>query len=172
MARPPLVREHPARAPGERVSGTAGKLCRHYYRIPFSETDAMGIVHHSNHARYLERGRVEFLRLAGLGYSTVIEKGYHFPLTDIRISYKKPLVFDEVICVETELAELSRLRLTFRYRIYSVPALRPDELVGETLEGRFSVEGETFHCAVNLQNRPAKISEELYERLSQLIISR
>ena len=143
-------------------------FCRLYYRIPFSETDAMGIVHHSNHARYLERGRVEFLRLAGLGYTKVIEKGYHFPLTDIRISYKKPLAFDEVICIETALTEISKLRLTFAYRIHTAPELLPATLASAPLDGRPSVEGETFHCAVNLQNKPAKITEELFETLSQL----
>lgn len=150
------------------MSEASKKFCRLYYRVPFSETDAMGIVHHSNHARYLERGRVEFLRLAGLGYTKVIEAGYHFPLTDIRISYKKPLAFDEVICVETALTEVSKLRLTFAYRIYSVAEEKPHELSDAPMEGRYSVEGETFHCAVNLQNRPAKITDELFEQLSNL----
>ena len=30
------------------------------YRVPFYDTDAMGIVHHANYVRYLELARVAF----------------------------------------------------------------------------------------------------------------
>lgn len=164
MGPAPFVRGHAPEPTGERVN----TYCRLYYRVPFSETDAMGIVHHSNHARYMERGRVEFLRLAGLDYTKVIERGFHFPLTDIRVSFKRPLVFDEIVCIETALTDLSKVRLTFAYRFHTASELLAPALHTETLSGKPSVEGETFHCAVNLQNRPAKISEDLYEQLAKI----
>ena len=66
-------------------------LCRLYYRIPFSETDAMSIVHHSNHAKYLERGRIEFLRLAGLDYASMIKRGMQYPVLELRTTFQNPL---------------------------------------------------------------------------------
>jgi acyl-CoA thioester hydrolase len=148
------------------VSGAT--FCRLYYRIPFSETDAMKIVHHSNHARYLERGRVEFLRLTGLDYASIMRRGLHYPLVEIRTVFKKPLVFDEVILVETAITEVTRARLDFAYKIYSVPELLAPSLSREAFEGKPSVLGETFHCCVNDEGRPVAAETELVEKLKIL----
>lgn len=41
----------------------------HQIRVRFSETDAMGIVHHSRYLPYLEETRVEYLRSIGQSYA-------------------------------------------------------------------------------------------------------
>lgn len=140
--------------------------CRLYYRIPFSETDAMKIVHHSNHARYLERGRIEYLRLANLGYEGIMQRGMHFPVTELNIQYKKPLVFDEVILIETEISKLTRVRLNFGYKVYSVPELSQPSLSNTPFEGgKPSFTGESFHCCVNDEGRPMEPAPDVYAHL-------
>ena len=37
-------------------------------RVQYYETDAMGIVHHSNYVRYFETARTEFFRSRGYSY--------------------------------------------------------------------------------------------------------
>jgi acyl-CoA thioester hydrolase len=146
----------------------SGTFCRLYYRIPFSETDAMKIVHHSNHARYLERGRVEFLRLSGLDYASIMKRGFHYPLLEIRTQFKKPLVFDEIILIETTIGEVSRARLDFQYKIYSVPELLAPSITTDAFTGKPSVLGETFHCCVNDAGRPVGAEPDIVLRLNQL----
>ena len=143
-------------------------FCRLYYRIPFSETDAMAIVHHSNHARYLERGRIEFLRLTGLDYASIMKRGMHYPVLEIRTVFKRPLVFDEVILIETALSEVTRARLNFTYKIFSVPALLAPALSMEPFEGSPSVLGETFHCCVNETGRPTGAEPDIVRKLQKL----
>jgi acyl-CoA thioester hydrolase len=140
--------------------------CRLTYRVPFSETDAMGIVHHSNHARYLERGRVEFLRLVGPGYTEVVKRGFHFPLTEMKIAFKRPLDFDDVILIETEISELSRVRLNFSYRIFTGVELGPSSISSEPWPGNPAVTGETFHCCTNEEGKPVKIAEDIHKMLT------
>lgn len=142
------------------------QYCRLSYRVPFSETDAMGIVHHSNHARYMERGRVELLRLVGPGYTEVVKRGFHFPLTDMKISFKQPLKFDDVILIETEVSEMSRVRLNFSYRIFTGAELGPSSLSSEPWPGNPAVIGETFHCCTNEAGKPVKISEDIHNMLT------
>ncbi len=143
--------------------------CRLYYRIPFSETDAMGIVHHSNHARYLERGRIEFLRLAGLDYTTMMKRGMQYPVLEVRTIFKKPLVFDEVILIETAISRTTRTRLNFAYKIYSAKELLAPSLATEPFSGVApSVLGETFHCCVNPQGRPVEAEADVVARLTEL----
>lgn len=143
-------------------------FCRLFYRIPFSETDAMKIVHHSNHARYLERGRVELLRLAGYPYSTLVDRGIHIPVLEVNVAFKRPLVFDEVILIETGISKLTRTRLSFSYRIFSAPDLAPSSLTREPAEGQVKVTGESFHCCVNETGRPIEFEEAVHKRMQEL----
>lgn len=143
--------------------------CRLTYRIPFSETDAMGIVHHSNHARYLERGRVEFLRLAGMAYTEVIKAGVHLPVTELKIAFRRPLNFDDVILIETEVAELSRARVTFAYRIFTGAELALPGLAQAALPGEPAVTGESFHCCTNEEGRPVRMGEEMQKMFTGLM---
>jgi YbgC/YbaW family acyl-CoA thioester hydrolase len=143
-------------------------FCRISYRIPFSETDAMGIVHHSNHARYLERGRVEFLRLTPFDYAAILKRGFHFPLTDLKISFKKPLAFDDIILVETEIASVGRARMSFSYRVFTGGDLSPPSLTTEPIQGTPAVIGETFHCCTNEKGRPVEIAKDIYQEFHRL----
>jgi acyl-CoA thioester hydrolase len=143
-------------------------FCRLSYRIPFSETDAMKIVHHTNHARYLERGRIEFLRLVGLDYVEIMKRGLHFPVTEMNVEFKKPLVFDEIILIETHISLLTRVRLNFGYKVYSVPELSMPALSTNPFDGKPSFTGETFHCCVNDEGRPVEAGPELHSILSPL----
>ncbi|HEY8278842.1 MAG TPA: thioesterase family protein [Bdellovibrionota bacterium] len=142
--------------------------CRLYYRIPFSETDAMAIVHHSNHARYLERGRIELLRLCGLEYSNLMNRGMQYPVLELQTSFKKPLKFDEVILIETTIAEASRTRLAFSYKIFTVPELEKPSLSQEEFVGTPSVMGMTSHCCVNSEGRPIPAQPDVLARLTEL----
>ena len=142
------------------------KYCHLYYRIPFSETDAMGIVHHSNHARYLERGRIEFLRLIGQGYSSIMKQGIHFPVLELKIGFKKPMYFDEVILVETWVSQLTKTRLGFEYRVYSAADMGTNALVRDPFPAIVKATGATSHCGVNDKGRPIEMSDILFEQLS------
>jgi acyl-CoA thioester hydrolase len=144
------------------------KFCRLTYRVPFSETDAMGIVHHSNHPRYMERGRVEFLRLLDLPYTEIMKQGLHFPLTDLKVSYKKPLAFDEVILIETAVSKITKLRMSFEYRIFTGCDPLPSEISAEPFPGIPAVLGETLHCCVNEKGRPVEMSKFIFDKLSAL----
>ena len=39
------------------------------YRVPYADTDQMGVVYYANYLEYFERSRTEMLRAAGLPYS-------------------------------------------------------------------------------------------------------
>lgn len=137
----------------------------YYYRIPFSEVDAMGIVHHSNHARYFERGRVDHLRLLDLNYLGVTKRGMHFPLIDMSCHFLRPLYFDDIIVVESKIIKLTKLRLQYSYRVFKAEALAEGSLSSTSLPGRALVTGITSHCCVNNEGRPMPMADDLYEGL-------
>ena len=77
----------------------------------------MGIVHHGSYLIYFEAGRVEWLRQRGVTYADWAASGVHLPVVEAHIGYLQPSRFDEVLVVETSLAELRAVSLKFAYAI-------------------------------------------------------
>lgn len=118
---------HPPRAPAndlvDAVSATD-------VRVRFCETDLMGIVHHANYLVYFEAARVDYLHKRGISYEAWVREGIHLPVVRTSLRYRKPARFDDHLIVEARCAELTRVTLTFAYRV-----TRGDDLVceGDTL---------------------------------------
>lgn len=86
-------------------------------KVRFVETDMMGVAHHSNHLRWFEMGRVEYLRKGQVNLWDLMEKGIVFPITEVECKYKNSILFDDYILVETKLAMLTRAQMVFTYRV-------------------------------------------------------
>lgn len=86
-------------------------------RIRYAETDQMGVVHHANYALYLEIGRIEWLRKLGLSYKKMEEEGIALPVISLRVNYVKPIHYDDLIKVKTQLKERPRSVVEFDYEI-------------------------------------------------------
>src|SRR3970282_2319433 len=87
------------------------------YRVIYGDTDQMGVVYYANYLRWFEKGRSEWLRQIGLPYGMIEQQGFYFPVAEVTCRYLHPSRYDEVVKIETELAELGRATLTFSYRI-------------------------------------------------------
>jgi acyl-CoA thioester hydrolase len=95
-------------------------------RVRFCDTDLMGIAHHAKYLVYFEAGRVDWLRRRGITYASWAERGIHLPVVEASVRYRAPAHFDEVLDVETRLAELRSVSLRFNYRL-----TREDTLLAE-----------------------------------------
>ncbi|MGE3975803.1 MAG: acyl-CoA thioesterase [Bdellovibrionales bacterium] len=86
-------------------------------RIAYYETDAMTVVHHSNHLRYFEEVRVAWFRDRGMGKITWEENEMYFPLIESSVKYIKPLRFDDEVELRLQVRR-EGTRFYFRYAIY------------------------------------------------------
>jgi acyl-CoA thioester hydrolase len=84
-------------------------------RAIYADTDAMGIVYHTNYIRWFEVGRNELFRDMGILYAEVEAAGFHLPLTQVYCHYHLPAHYDEMVLVETEIAYLKRASMKFNY---------------------------------------------------------
>jgi acyl-CoA thioester hydrolase len=114
-------------------------------RVRFHETDAMGVVHHASYLRYLEDARVDFLRALGRPYSTLRDvDGIEFAVIGLEVSYRAPLVFDEVFRVHAGLSNVRRASFALAYVV---------ERDGETV-----LDGTTRHATLELgTHRPVRV---------------
>ena len=86
----------------------------HAVRVAYVDTDAAGVVHHSQYFRYLEQGRVELMRAVGVDYLTFERtRGLALPVVEARLRYRAPARFDDRLALETWLTEGSRAKLVF-----------------------------------------------------------
>jgi acyl-CoA thioester hydrolase len=88
-------------------------------QVYWEDTDAGGVVYHSQYLNFMERARTEFLRSLGL-MQTVLrdELGILFVVRDIQIRFKKPAKFDDALNVNTALIKVGRSLLEFEQNIY------------------------------------------------------
>ncbi len=78
--------------------------------VRFAETDAMGIVHHSNYLVWFEAGRIAWMAAAGMPYSEIAAGGHHFAVTSVNVAYRTPARFGESVRVATRLTGCAAAR--------------------------------------------------------------
>jgi len=115
---------------------------RSQIRVRYAETDMMGIAYHGDYLPWLEIGRTELLREYGFPYAELERAGYRLPVLEVSVRYLRPALYDDVITVETTLAEKPTVRVRLDYRL-----LRGDTLLAT---------GHTMHAFLNHQNEPVK----------------
>jgi acyl-CoA thioester hydrolase len=122
-------------------------------RVGVADTDLMGIVHHANYVTYFERGRLEYMRRRGLPYKRVIEQGLHLPVVELGIRYRKPAHFDDLLCVTTRLAALTRVTVRFDYSVTRAePAAEPPERL---------LDGHVLLACIDARHRPRGLPDDL-----------
>jgi acyl-CoA thioester hydrolase len=114
--------------------------------VPFYETDAMGVVHHSNYVRYLEIARITWLDEHDQSYAKYIEMGRHFATTRVEVDYKRAVRFDDTIEVAVWLDWVRNASLRLCY------ALRCDDALVAT--------ATTEHASVDMDGRARRIPRD------------
>ena len=57
-------------------------------RVRYSETDQMGVVHHSSYLVYLEEGRLALMRALGFPYDEVERRGFGMAVRGVELRYR------------------------------------------------------------------------------------
>lgn len=133
---------------------TGGALSVRNYtsvRVLFADTDAMGVVYHTNYIKWFERGRNELMRQLNLPYTDLSKTGFHLPLIKVSCEYLKFGTYDQLLTVETTFAYISKATVRFNSKIW-------DEGQKDLL-----AEGYTIHVCTNHEGRIRRIPKLLLE---------
>ena len=137
---------------------TAGVFVGREHRLPiriyYEDTDFTGMVYHANYVRYFERGRSDFLRLAGVSHSDLLDRAdpAAFVVTRLDIQFQRPGRIDDALVVVTTYDQVKGPRLYINQRIE-----RSDEVLATA-----SVEAACIH----LDGRPRKPPHGLTQTLT------
>jgi len=99
-------------------------------RVYYEDTDAGGVVYYANYAKYLERGRTEWLRALGLEHRQLAAQTQRlFVVTRLALQYRKPARLDDLLTVRTGVAQVRRVSLEFAQSVWRGDALLCDATV-------------------------------------------
>ncbi len=102
------------------LAGLSGELTatghRLAARVYYADTDFSGVVYHARYLEFLERGRSDFLRMAGV-HHTELADGKHgeriaWVVRRMEIDFVSPARIDDILTVDTRTLEISGARVT------------------------------------------------------------
>lgn len=127
------------------------KVHRHPVRVYYEDTDLAGIVYYANYLKFLERGRSEMVRAAGISQTEMKAQGLVFAVRRIEADYLKPAQFEDDLIVETRAERLGAASLDMPQRV-----LRGDEVL---LEAMVKI------VVLNGAGRPARLPADIRAKL-------
>lgn len=127
-------------------------------RVLYGDTDAGGVVYNANYLRYFEIGRTELMRAWVCSYSDIEKLGFVLPVIECWSRFKAPAFYDDLLTIETTIAEISKLKCTFNYRI-----VRKEQGIERP---RLLVKGYTVHAAVTREGKLTRLPKEIIQKIS------
>ena len=122
------------------------------YRVPYADTDQMGVVYYGNYLTIFERARNELMRACGYTYRECEAEGWALPVTHAEVDYKRPARYDDLLEVTAWCRAHKGVRLEIACEV---------KVGGELL-----VSGFTRHCFVSTKTfRPIPPPERLLQVL-------
>jgi len=127
--------------------------------VRYAETDAQGVVHHSNYLVWFELGRACWLKAHGLRYAEWEADGLLVVVAEARARYRAPALYDQTLRIETELIKARTGYFAFAYRVVST-------------EEQLLCEGETRHLVTDRRHRAARLPDDVFRKLKAVLPAR
>ena len=120
------------------------------YRVPYADTDQMGVVYYGNYLTLFERARNELMRACGYTYRECEAEGWMLPVIHAELDYKSPARYDDLLEVTAYVQEAKGVRIEIACE------------VRRKGESQILVKGFTRHCFVSTETfRPIAPPERL-----------
>ena len=86
-------------------------------RVRYSETDAMGYLHHANYFVFFEMGRTELLRAQGGNYRLMEEERLFMVVVSLECKFRVPARYDDLLTLHTRIARMTPAKLEHEYKV-------------------------------------------------------
>ena len=117
-------------------------------RIYYEDTDAGGIVYHTNYIKFCERARSEAFFQAGLNFK---KEGGYFVVSSLEAKFIASAVLGDEVFVRTKILELKKASLVLEQEIYKFDDKNAEKLLFRA----------TITLAFMKEERLAKINDEI-----------
>ena len=81
------------------------------YRVPYADTDQMGVVYYGNYLALFERARNELMRACGYTYRECEAEGFMLPVVHAEVDYRRPAKYDDLLEITAWVQQQKGVRL-------------------------------------------------------------
>ena len=99
------------------MTGELPLVSETFARVNYSETDQMGVVYHARYLVWLDIARTDHLRRTGMSYADLERRGLRLVVGELRIRYRQPARYDDLVRVRCWVRECVSRRVTFGYAL-------------------------------------------------------
>ena len=90
-------------------------------RVYYADTDFSGVVYHARYLEFFERGRSDYLRLAGV-HHTELHDGKHgerivWVVRRMEIDFRSPARMDDILTIDTRTEDISGARIVMAQQL-------------------------------------------------------
>lgn len=125
-------------------------------RVYYEDTDAGGVVYHSQYLNFLERARTEWLRHLGFEHNNLREEfKLVFVVHSMQIQFKKPAKLDDLLTISSKLVKLGRGSFEFFQQI----SVNQQTLLEAQVK---------LACVDTITFKPIAIPEQIREKMEQI----
>lgn len=89
-------------------------------RVYYEDTDAGGLVYHTNYLKFMERARTEWLRNLGIEQQSLLEQSIGFVVKGLTMKNSKAAVFNDMLSISCQVVELKKASMLFKQHAYRV----------------------------------------------------
>ena len=126
-------------------------------RVYYEDTDLSGVVYHANYLRFMERGRTEFFRCAGIWLARLdYDEPIALTLRTAKLEFHRPARLDDPLEVHTTCGNLTGARMT---------AIQKVKCNGQVL-----MEGQVEACVITLNGKPRRIPADVRGKLLPFLV--
>ncbi|MHA1189969.1 MAG: tol-pal system-associated acyl-CoA thioesterase [Alphaproteobacteria bacterium] len=112
-------------------------------RVYYEDTDFSGRVYHARYLHFMERGRSDYLRLAGYHHTVLAGQGLAFAVHRMTIDFIKPATIDDILTIRTGTVRTGGARLVLAQSV--------------NLDGVELVKAEVLVALIDANGRPARM---------------
>jgi acyl-CoA thioester hydrolase len=126
---------------------------RYRHRVTYADCTVGNHIYYGRYLEILEAARGEWFRALGKSFDDWHHgQGLIFPVLEVRLNYRSPARYDEMLLVEVGVKEARGVRFNVAYRVLGA-------------DGRVCVEGDTHHVCTNVEDKPRRLPAELISAL-------
>jgi acyl-CoA thioester hydrolase len=135
-------------------------------RVYYEDTDAGGVVYHSNYLNFMERARTEWLRALGFEQTHLRDVlKVIFVVHSAQIAFKKPAIFNELLTISSKIGKVGQGSLEFLQKI----SVNQPSSHSSHAEKTILVEAAIKVACVNADTfKPTAIPKEIKVKMEQI----
>jgi acyl-CoA thioester hydrolase len=87
-------------------------------RVRYTDTDPMGLLHHSNYLTYFEIARTELLRASGGSYRQMEQEGWYIVVVRAKCHFQQPAHYDDLLRIRTTVTRATPVKMQHEYQVF------------------------------------------------------